>query len=89
MSKCKLLYRKAGTQNYEKSLKEENQIIKKLLVEVDNSCHATDKNEKKVRVFHNLFVFSISYIVKIGALPLGSTLKLKILCQLLSFTPYV
>ena len=89
MYNCKMLYRKAGIQNYEKSRKEENQIRKKLFAEVDNSCHTTDKIEKKVRVYHNLFVFRISYIVKIGALTLGATLKLTILCQLLSFTPCV
>ncbi len=87
MFNCKIVYRKVGTQNYEKSLKEENQIMGTFYVPESNSCHATDKIEKKIRVIHNLFVFRTDYIVKNGDHLLGSTLKLKIICQLLSFTP--
>lgn len=76
MYNCKILYRKAGTQNYKNSLKEGNQITARLIDELANSCHATDKIEKKIRVFHNLFVFRTDYIIKNGAFILGSTLKL-------------
>ncbi len=77
MSNCKILYRKVGTQIYKKSTKEENEIIPKFSLVKDKTCHTTDKNEKKVRVNHNLFVLQTDYIIKIGnSLTKGSTLKL-------------
>lgn len=76
MYNCKILYRKVGTQNYKKTPKEENQILATLSEQESNSCHATDKIKKKVRVFHNLFVFRTDYIVKTWNPPKGSTLKL-------------